>query len=318
VIFLTPLASLVAAVVVAPLVAHALVERQARRVARRLRLPSPTSRSRLGIPLAITAVAGLLGLAAAQPVMSSTHARVGRVDAEAYFLLDTSRSMLAKRNFSAPTRLARAKRLALHVRARIADVPAGIGSLTDRALPHLFPTLDPDVFSATLRDSIGIERPPASADEQLATDFTVIGGLASNNWFGPRRPKRLLVVLSDGESRSFDDLILRQTLRRRRVRVLVVRLWDASDKIFLTRRAADPAYRPDETSRRAAERLATAGNGAVFADDEESSLVAAAKRVLGNGPKRTLREQRRRTSLAPYVVLAALLPLSFVLLRRNL
>jgi hypothetical protein len=39
--------------------------------------------------------------------------------------------------------------------------------------------------------------------------------------------------------------------------------------------------------------------------------------VLGSGPATTSREQRTRVSLAPYVALSALLPLSFVLYRRN-
>ena len=39
---------------------------------------------------------------------------------------------------------------------------------------------------------------------------------------------------------------------------------------------------------------------------------------LGTGPETKVREQRTRVSLGPFVALAALLPLSFVLLRRNL
>jgi hypothetical protein len=317
-IFLTPLAGLVALVVVVPLAVHALVERRARRVARRLRLPGPAVRSRLALPLAIAAVAALLGLAAAQPVVSGTRTRVGRVDAEIYFLFDTSRSMLAKGDLASPSRLTRAKRLALRVRGNLPDVPAGIVSLTDRVLPHVFPTLDAQVFASTLRDSIGIERPPPASKEELTTDFNVLSSLAASNFFRPRVAKRLVIVFSDGESRSFDDVILAQTLRRHRVHVLFVHVWGAREKIFLTRRAVDPAYRPDETSREAAQRVAAAGNGSVLSDGDASSVISAAKRFLGSGPETRLREQRTRTSLAPYLALAAVLPLSFVLLRRNL
>ena len=94
-VFLTPLAGLVAILVLVPLAAYGLLERRARRVSRNLRLTPPALRTRLGVPVAITAVAALLGVAAAQPVVSGTRTRVGRDDAEVYFLFDTSRSMLA-------------------------------------------------------------------------------------------------------------------------------------------------------------------------------------------------------------------------------
>src|SRR5947208_7458571 len=158
--FLSPLASLIAIAVLVPLGAHAILERRARRIAGKLGLALPPMRSRFGVALAIAAAAALLGAAAAQPVISSTRTRLGRSDAESYFLFDTSRSMLARRDFGSPTRLARAKRLALHLRQSLGDIPVGIASLTDRVLPHLFPTLDAQVFSTTLRDSVGIERPP--------------------------------------------------------------------------------------------------------------------------------------------------------------
>jgi hypothetical protein len=110
-------------------------------------------------------------------------------------------------------------------------------------LPHLFPTLDPQVFASILRDSIGIQKPPPVGSGDLATDFNSIGDITTNQYFRPGITKRLLVVFSDGESRGFDDLKLTQTLRRGHVRVLFVHLWKADEKIFLLRNAADPAYR---------------------------------------------------------------------------
>jgi hypothetical protein len=316
--FLTPLASLVAVAVVVPLAAHALLERRARRVAQRLGLAPPPIRSRLGIPAAIAVVAGMLGIAAAQPVISGTRSRVGRSDAEVYFLLDTSRSMLAKVDYGSPNRLARAELLAESLRQSLGDVPVGLASMTDRVLPHLFPTLDAQMFATTLRNSIGIERPPpAGSEESISTDFTTIGNIAANNYFTPTTKKRLLIVFSDGESRRFDALTLSQTLRKGSVHVVFVHLWDAREHIFLTPSSTDPGYRPDPASRLEAARVAAAGNGNVVSEDT-ASLRAAAKGFLGSGPSTTLREQRTRVSLAPYVALVALLPLSFVFLRRNL
>jgi hypothetical protein len=315
--FLSPLAALVAVAVVFPLAAYALLEMRSRRVSQRLRLELPPLRSRLGIPGAIAAVAGLLGIAAAQPVVSGTRTHTGRSDAQVYVLFDVSRSMLARRSAGAPTRLERAKSLALQLRRGIPDVPVGIASLTDRVLPHLFPTLDSAVFESTLRDAIGIERPPPSGTEDLATDFNSLGDVGTNNFYGPNVDKRLLVIFSDGESRYVDDVVLGRDLKKGDVHVLFVHLWNVDEKIYLQRNNVDPGYRPDPQSGQAAQRIAAAGDGELLPENS-SELVAQAKAYLGSGLQTKVREQRTRVSLGPYVALAALLPLGFVLMRRNL
>jgi hypothetical protein len=315
--FLSPLAALVAVAVVAPLAAHALLEVRARRVSRGLGLEPPPFRSRLGVPGAIAVVAGLLGIAAAQPVITGTRTHTGRSDAQAYVLFDASRSMLARASADAPTRLERAKRLGLQLRHGLPDVPFGIASLTDRVLPHLFPTLDADVFESTLRDSIGIERPPPAGTESLATDYNTLGDTATNNYYRRNVAKRLLVVFSDGESRFFDEVVLARKLEKGGVHVLFVHLWNADEKIYLRRNDVDPGYRPDPQSDASARRIATAGHGEVLGEDPRI-LVSTAKAYLGSGPQTKVREQKTRVSLGPYVALAALLPLGFVLLRRNL
>jgi hypothetical protein len=315
--FLTPMAALVALAVVIPLAAHALLERRARRVSRHLTLTPPPFRSRLGVPVAIAVVAGLLGLAAAQPVLSGTRTQVGRQDAEVYLLFDISRSMLAKTDPRSPDRLTRAKRLAQQLRTRLADVPVGIASLTDRMLPHLFPTLDAPLFVSSLRDAVGVERPPPAGQGPLATDFSAIGNIGPYNYFKPQTKKCLLIVFSDGESKPFDDVVLRSQIRQSHVHVLFVHVWNARERIFLSQNRPDPAYRPDPESTRMAEQVADAGGGEVLGEDG-GALTAAAKGAIGTGPATKLREQRTRVSLAPFVALAALVPLGLVLLRRNL
>ncbi len=287
--FLSPLAALVAVAVVVPLAAHALLELRARRVSRRLGLEPPPLRSRLGVPGAIAVVAGLLGIAAAQPVVSGTRMHAGRSDAQVYVLFDASRSMLARASADAPDRLVRAKKLALQFRHGIPAVPFGIASLTDRVL----------------------------RTEDLATDYNSLGNLATNNYYRPAVRKRLLVVMSDGESRFFDEVALGRALSKGHVRVLFVHLWDAGEKIYLQRKNVDPGYRPDPQSAGAAGRIAAAGDGEVVGEDS-GVLIGKAKAFLGSGPETKVREQRTRVSLGPYVALAALLPLGFVLLRRNL
>ena len=315
--FLTPLAALVALAVAVPLAAHALLEVRARRVSRRLGLEPPPFRTRLGVPGAIAVVAALLGIAAAQPVISGTRTRGGRSDVQVFVMFDTSRSMLARLSSGAPDRLDRAKSLALALRHRLPDVPFGIMSLTDRSLPHLFPTLDAAVFVSTLSDAIGIERPQPSGTNDLATDYNALGDAGSNNYYAPNVGKRLLVVFSDGESRYFDDVALAKDFRQGNVHVFFVHLWDANEKIYLKPNTIDPAYRPDPQSKVEAERIARAGQGEVLPGDA-GLLVSRVKAFVGSGPETKLRQQRTRVSLGPYVALAALLPLGFVLLRRNL
>ena len=315
--FLSPLAALVAVAVVVPLAAHALLELRARRVSRRLGLQPPPFRSRLGVPGAIAVVAAFLGIAAAQPVISGTRTHAGRSDAQVYVLFDASRSMLARSAPAAPDRLVRAKKLALQLRRGLPEVPFGIASLTDRVLPHLFPTLDSDVFESTLRDSIGIERPPPAGTEDLATDYNSLGDAGTNNYYRRDVRKRLLVIFSDGESRFFDEVVLARELHKGHVHVLFVQVWNAGEKIYLQRNNVDPGYRPDPQSVGAAGRIASAGDGERVGEDP-GALTSKAKAFLGTGPETKVREQRTRVSLGPYVALAALLPLGFVLLRRNL
>jgi hypothetical protein len=315
--FLSPLAALVAVAVVLPLAAHALLELRARRVSRRLELEPPPLRTRLGVPGAIAIVAGMLGIAAAQPVISGTRTHTGRSDAQVYVLLDASRSMLARDSAEAPTRFELAKKMARRMRHAMPDVPVGIASLTDRVLPHLFPTLDADVFESTVGDALGIERPPPAGSGDLATDFNSIGTIGTNNYYGQNVRKRLLVVFSDGESRFFDDAQIQKDLEKGDVHVLFVHLWDANQKIYLPGKKVDPGYRPDPQAPAEARRLAEAGGGEVLGDDT-GVLVSDAKAFLGSGAQTRIREQRTRVSLGPYVALAALLPLGFVLLRRNL
>ena len=248
--------------------------------------------------------------------LSRRRPRCGRSDAQVYVLFDVSRSMLARSSAGAPDRLQRAKQLALRLRHGVPDVPFGVVSLTDRVLPHLFPTLDPNVYESVVRDAIGIERPPPSGTQDLATDYSSLGDVGTNNFYGAGAAKRVLVIFSDGESKYFDDALLKKDFDKGNVHVLFVHLWGPDEKIYLGRNNVDPGYRPDPQSNQAVQRIAASGGGEVLGEDP-GALVSRTKGFLGTGPQTSIREQRTRVSLGPYVALMALLPLGFVLLRRN-
>lgn len=148
--FLTPVGVLLALACVLPLGAFYVVRRRARRTRAAMDLPEPSLRS-YGPPLgAIVLVGCLLGLAASQPVLELRDTVRVRTDAEALLVIDTSKSMLARRGRDGATRLARAKADALVVRNALPTLRVGLASVTDRTLPYLFPSADENVFRTTL------------------------------------------------------------------------------------------------------------------------------------------------------------------------
>ena len=169
-VFLTPIGALLAFGVALPLVALLLVRRRAGRLRGQLGLAEPPSRRLVILLGAVLAAGACLGFAAAQPVIERTKTLRTRTDAEAFIVLDVSRSMLAQRDTGSPTRLERARAAAKELRSAWPEVPVGVASLTDRVLPHLFPSVDESVFAATIDRSLGIEQPPPRSS--LATSGT--------------------------------------------------------------------------------------------------------------------------------------------------
>ena len=313
--FLTPAAALVALVGLLPVAVHLHRERRARAVRRTLGLGEPSQGPPRTLLAALVAVPLLGGVAAAQPVLDRAQPRQQRVDAELIVVLDTTRSMLAASGPDRPTRLERARAAALALRGRVPQVRAGLASLTDRTLPHLFPTIDPRTFALTLERSIGVERPPPAVPSTLATDLGSLAAVANQRFFSPQARRRVLVVLTDGETEE-PGPELAAALRRGRIETVFLHLHKPGERIHLAG-VADRAYRSDPASPRRLARLATAVGGASFAEDELGTAAAHVAERLGDGPT-SPRPQRDLLALMPYVTLAAAFPLALVLRRRNL
>ena len=158
--FLTPTAGLVGLVGVLALLVLRAALRRSDALCAVLGLAPDRRHRTLRESLPLVAIALLLAFAAAQPVVSTRQAREGRQGVEVITVVDVTRSMLARRSPSEPTRLDRARKLSKHVRAQLTDVEFGLASITDRVLPHLFPTLSLNSYAATIDRAIGIERPP--------------------------------------------------------------------------------------------------------------------------------------------------------------
>lgn len=318
--FLSPWSALVALAGAVPLAAFLWADRRSSRVAAALRLPVP-ARTRAGVVLAVAATAALVGAAAAEPVVDRNLTRYTRDDAEAFVVIDTSRSMLARRRPGSATRIARAKALALRLRERLGDVKVGVASMTDRTLPHLFPTSDDEVFRRVVLRSVGVERPPPS-EGSLATRATTLEALstvATRDFYSAAATHRLLVVFSDFESDPFSSGEIGRLFRKPPgIKTIFVRIWHPEERVYIRSTIPESAYQPDPTSAVSAARLAVATGGRTFSDAQLGAIVAAAKRDLGAGKPRAHGQERGKYSVAPYVALAAVLPLGFLLWRRNL
>src|SRR3954447_28495 len=316
--FLTPYAGLVALLVALPLAAFVVSERRSDRVSRVLGLGGTTQRARLAVALALTVLAALLGVAATQPTIVRKQQQHVRTDAEAWFVLDTSLSMQASARRGAPSRFERARSLAERLRRALGDIPVGLASITDRAMPHLFPTANADTFDVAAREAIGIERPPPT--DGFSVRITTLGSLAriaSDNFFSPTSTRRLMIAFTDGETKPFTDRSLLTLFRQPPgVSTIPVRLWSPTERVFING-VVDPRYTPDPRGALYMQELATATGGVAYEESQFDQIVAAARSDLGSGPTRVFSHEKRQLELAPFAALGALAPLGFLLYRRN-
>ncbi len=316
--FLTPASGLVALLVLVPLIALLRTNRLGRRLRALLGLVEPRRRS-LALPLsALLLTAACLGAAAMQPVVSDDVARRVRTDAEVFVVLDVSRSMLASRAAGEPSRLARSKAAAAELREAIPTVPVGVASVTDRTLPHLFPTGDEDVFHATLEKAVGIERPPpVHSLARRVTSLESLGAVATQSFFSPEAKRRVLVVYTDGETLPGTRARLGPLFRRPPgIATVFVHVWDREERVYV-RKAPEIGYRADPGSREALERIAAGVGGLVVSEHEPGKVTRQVSRFVGTGPTVVEGEKRRDIPLAPPLAAAAFLPLVLLLWRRD-
>lgn len=316
--FLTPFGALFAFAAAIPLAAVLLVERRSRQVRAILGVGGPGRRAIVPVVVALALLPVLVGVAAAQPVVVRRQFVQERGDAQAFFVFDTSRSMLASAGPGLPNRLARAKRIARQLHAALGDVPVGIASMTDRALPDVMPTTDPALFARTLTQSVGIDEPPPSQPygRGRATSLTALVPLVTSHFYEPTATHRLLVVFTDGEVQPGTELLGVGVARK--LKPLFVHVWAADERIYHDGRP-DPLYEPDPRSTELLQDAARASGGFVFDEQQLGRLKAQARQIVGHGATTTEHTSAyARVALAPWLVLAGVLPLAFLIYRRNL
>jgi von Willebrand factor type A domain len=307
--FLTPAAALVALAALLPVAAWLAARRRVEAVRRGLRLPAPERRAAFVRPALGVAGVALLGLAAAQPALThTTRPRVLR-DVQAVFVVDTSRSMAASASPASPTRLDRAVAAAVRLRQAIPQVEAGVLTLTDRVLPDLLPVPDRSAFAAVVQRAVRIESPPPRSASVRATRYTALVNVAEGNVFAPRATRRIVVLLTDGESTPVDTGDLSRALSASRgYRFAAVRFWSAGESVFDADGEAEAAYRPDPTGATTLRDTADAVGGRSFDEGDLGAAVSYVRGLAGGGPTvRAAGTTRTRETLAPYAALAGLL-----------
>ena len=315
-VFLTPLGGLVMLALAIPLAGLALAAQRERQARELLRLEPPPRVSNARRAAALVAVPVLLGLAATQPALRSTKSAHVRTDAQAFFVLDISRSMLASHAPGSPTRLARAKQDALLLRDAIPQVPAGIATLTDRVIPNLFSNPDRNVFAQTLARAVMIGEPPPLSSNVLATSLGALGALGTQNFFDRSARRRVAVVLTDGEGVAFDPAAVARSLANGPgVRIVLVHVWASNEGVYDSSGFAEQGYHTHPESGLAISSLAAAAGGGSFGEDSIAGAARAVRAAVGSGPTIVQGRTERTQTLAPYVALLALVPLLLVLPR---
>ena len=98
---------------------------------------------------------------------------------------------------------------------------------------------------------------------------------------------------------------------------LFVHVWDGGERIYETG-VPERGYTPDPSSAGLLRRAADLVGGRVFEESDADATADAAAELLGEGPTRQRVIEGERRALMPYATMLALLPLGFVLIRRNL
>jgi hypothetical protein len=315
--FLSPEAAVIGLAVVVPLAALFLAESRAHAARAVLHLPGRLTRGS-AYTIAIAAFAVLISLGAAQPVLERDHTRPVRHDAEVLFVIDTSKSMASASGPDAEPRFERARKMAKRMRAALPEIPAGVASLADRVLLHLFPTNDATSFRRTLDESLGIERPPSVQRRNLVvTHLDALAEVAKGRFFRDSSKRRLLVIFTDAETRPFDTGVLANAFRGSRISTILVRVGDSSERLF-DKGVVDPRYQAPPGAAESAQLFAEAVGGATFDEADFDQAIKAARTDAGPAGEMSEVTDVTPTPLASYAFAFAFVPLGFLLWRRNL
>jgi hypothetical protein len=302
----TPWAALVGLVGLVPAAVAVVRGRRARAPLRELGLSTPSRLSLLRRPILLCCACVLLGLAAAGPSLRLRHGLPARSDAQVLVVLDGSRSMLAASSPRDPPRYRRAAAFARRLQEALPEVPMGLASLTNRLLPYAFPTVDRPIYDDVLDGAFAVEKPPPAFDaDRWVTSFDPLKQTALRRFFSPAARKRVVIVLSDAETRPFDARGVLRQLERHGTTPIVVRFWHPGERIF----GADGTPTSYHSTQPGELGVLAAAGWKTFDEDAFGAVVRAIRTTIGSGPVARVGYEQRQESIAPVFVLAALAPL---------
>lgn len=315
--FLTPFDALFALAAAIPLAALWLTQANIHRIRGLFALAPVRRRELTSIVGALALLPMLVGVAAAQPVVVRHRSLGERSDVQAFFVFDTTLSMAARKAPGDPSRLERSIRDAEKILPQLGDIPVGVVAMTDRALPVLMPTPDQALVLRTLRLSVGINRPPPSEyyRGQVPT-LQSLFPIANSNLFNPGVSHPILVVFTDGETHPLQTVVGDALAREMPVHPIFVHVWAPDERIF-GRGRLDSGYVPDPKSAAVLNQFARLSRGHVFGENSLGALVHEIRDEAGTTPARTAVLGYARVPLAPWFVLAGVIPLAFLIYRRN-
>src|SRR5207247_2007254 len=177
----------------------------------------------------------------------------------------------------------------------------------------------PVVASHTTREGpadaeafFGSDRPAS-----LGTKIGALADLVTGNYFEDAAKKRVVVVFTDGETLKERLSTLPARFKDGHLRVFFFHYWRPDQRVYNAAGQIIPAYLPDPNTTAVLDGLARSTSSTVFKPGQVGQASAAVRAVIGNGPTRARGRELNSFLLAPYGLLAALLPLGFLLFRRN-
>ena len=209
--------------------------------------------------------------------------------------------------------------MASQIRRALPEVRVGIASLTDRVLPHLFPSTDEGVFEATIERSLAIERPPPRSSFLTgATSLNALATMRGLHFFTPTSTARVVIVLTDGESDPVSNARLGGLFRRDpAIGLVFVQFWGRGREGLLAGRSRAAVRRGSvraldlRSTRGVDERRRLLGGRAWEPRRARYGRCSAAGRRVVEG------ENAGKVALAPYLAVVALFPFGLFLWRRD-
>jgi hypothetical protein len=284
------------------------------------------------VPLLLAGAVAFVALAAARPTLARSNPERVRTDAEAYVVIDTSVSMLARARRHDVTRIDVARGVARALADALPpDLRLGLAVMPQGVLPVLGPTTDRGLARAVIEQVARVGRLPAKPQDLLmpasstapspaqaqasyvATNLTALKTLVAAPFYRRATTKRLAVLVTDAESASFPVRTVSRALARAKVQLLTVRVGSVHDRLWRPidgRIVLDRGYVPATAAHDRVARLARSFGGPLYESSDETRVVSRIRRLLGSGHDVITRRMERQIALGPYLALFALVLVS--------